>query len=123
MAHGSIDIYTSRRNEFDECAYWSRDDDEQDLSKYAYENDITGIFYAKEMSALSTQKNNVGGVFLYDEDSITIETSDIVSIKAGDIVRYDDKLWLVMSVQKKEIHKRKQFLKDSFYKTYIQLKG
>lgn len=119
---GCISELTSRRVNFDECKYWSRDYDDDDLEEYTYKNNYSGIFWAKESNANTTEKNVIDGTFIYDESTITIETNDLISIKPGDIVKFEDKLWHVVNVQEREMHKSKQFLKMDLKKTYIQLR-
>ena len=119
---GCIDIYTSRRTAFEKCRWWARDDDEVDLETYAHENKPSGSFYAKEANAFANEKGDINGIFLYDENTITLETQDAVDVKAGDIVEFDGELWHALNVQKREFHKSKQYFTQRFFKTYMQLK-
>lgn len=122
MTGGSIDLFTSRRVDFDLCTYWSRDNDESDLSEYAHENEPSGAFYAKDENPSTLQKQDIGGIFLFDENTITLSTPDAVDIKAGDVVSYDDNYWAVRNVQEVWVNKNQQFMKSSSKRTYIQLK-
>lgn len=122
MTGGSIDLFTSRRVDFDLCTYWSRDNDESDLSEYAHENAPTGTFYAKDENPNTLQKQDIGGMFLFDENTITLSTSDAVDIKAGDVICYDDDYWAVRNVQEVWVNKSQQFMKNPSKRTYIQLK-
>lgn len=119
---GTISEYTSRRVNYDECKYWKRDNTSKDLEEYVYENEFTGIFYARETNSLYKEKDIVGDMFMFDRNTITIETDDIVDIDSNDIVLYDDDYWCVVNVQEKIKHKSSQFLKKTFHKTYIQLR-
>ena len=122
MAGGCISDLTSRRTYFDECQYWKRDDTDSSLEDYVYEHHYSGIFYAKETTSQTGQKNIVGNMFMFDQNTATIETMDLVNISSGDIIKFQDGLWLVTNVQKSMNNKSKQFLKNNFYKTYIQMK-
>lgn len=123
MATGCCNIYTSRRTNFEECLYWKRDDQDKDLETYTHENKSSGRFFAKEISPLAKKKLVIGGVFMFDSKTIMLETNDSVEINAGDIVKYENKLWNVSDVQELEFHKNSQFMKKVDYKTYISLRG
>lgn len=119
---GCVSEFTSRRTNFDKCKYWNRKDSKLSLDEYTYNNEPSGSFYAKEITAQTMQKNIIGNTFMFDQDTITLETSDVVNIASGDIVEYENDLWSVSNVQIKEIHKSKQFMKSSYRKTYIQIR-
>lgn len=119
---GCISEFTSRRINFEKCKYWNRKESKLDLEQYVYENAPSGHFYAKEITAQTLQKNIIGNTFMFDQNTIALETSDVVNIVSGDIVEYDNELWVVNNVQYDEIHKNKQFMKTSYKKTYIQMR-
>lgn len=120
---GCIDIYTSRRTEHNKCCYWKRLEETYDMEEYSHSNECDGVFYAKEISPQTLQKQIVGGMFMFDESTISLVTHDAVNIAQGDLVKYDDQYWNVLNVQKIRVKKQSQFLKNTSYKTYIQLKG
>lgn len=122
MAGGCISEYTSRRCCFNKCKYWKRDDSNRELSDYTNELNPSGVFFAKESSAQTKQKNIVGGMFMFDQNFITIETKDNVSIESGDVVEYLNEIWLVANVQEKLNYKSKQYMKKGYKTTYIQIK-
>ena len=119
---GCINEYSSRRDNFDLCTYWNRDNDDYDLTELTHSVKPSGKFYAKEISPYTYRKQEISGSFLFDEATITIETNDVVDIKSGDIVKYDEEFWHVLDVQKKEIHKHKQFINVKYATTYLRLK-
>ena len=76
---GSFDLWGSRRINFEYCEWYERDEKAtKDLSKLVYKSKPTAIFYAKEISAESRQKQEFGGLFLGDESTIQIATQDDV---------------------------------------------
>lgn len=76
---GSFDLWGSRRINFEYCEWYERDEKAtKDLSKLVYNKKPTAIFYAKETSAESRQKQELGGLFLGDESTIQIVTQDDV---------------------------------------------
>ena len=95
MAGGCISELTSRRTNFDECKYWKRDETDSSLEDYVHEHRYSGIFYAKETTAQVGQKNIVGNMFMFDQNTATIETMDLVDISSGDIIKFQDELWIV----------------------------
>ena len=121
MASGA-DLWTTRRTYFDRCEYWKRDAVPTDLSAYVADTKPDGVFYAKERSPKTHTKQQIGD-YLVDETTITLETQDKLSIKSGDLVRFDGVLWSVIDVQVSEIHKQRQFMKDSSNITYVRLKS
>ena len=122
MAGGCIDIYTSRRTEHEKCYYWKRNEDNRDLSEYAYEEYYDGFFYAREYVAEFFQKQNVSNTFMFDSSTITLETKDKVEIEPNDVIFYDENYWRVVNVNKVEYHKNSQFGKKKSYQTFIQIK-
>lgn len=122
MTGGCINIDTSRRTRHNECFYWKRDENNRDLSEYTYLKAYDGIFYAKEENSKMKQKNVIGNAFMFNESNVTISTSDSINIESGDIVKYQKKIWRVVSVQERDIHRQSEFLDDEDKITYIQLK-
>lgn len=117
----SVNIYTSRRHNFDKVWYWKRNDAIKDLSKYVYETNPDGFFYARDVSVESQDNQPINNTFLFDNSVITLFTEDIVNIEINDIVKYEDVIWRVSNVQFQHIHKNHQFMKKGFNRTYVQL--
>lgn len=121
---GVIDLWGSRRTSFERCEWYQRDEKAtKDLSKIAYKDKPSAIFYAKEANAASYRKQELGGVFLGDESVVTISTQDILNgIKGGDRVKFRGALWIVTDIQQSEEHKQAQFLESVTKTTYISIK-
>lgn len=118
-----IDIYHSRRGHFKLCKYWNRNENDSvgDLSKWIINKKPDGVFYAKQITPKINQANQLNNVFMYDRNSVTIETSDKVdTIKRGSVVQFLNKEWLVQSVQF-ELHHKESEYSDDEYTTYMQL--
>lgn len=121
---GSVDLWQSRRANFEKCEWWKRDNEAtKDLSKFVLGKKRQGYFYATEANSQSFKNSQYGGVFMSRETNITLKTNDDVGeIQEGDIVRYSNTLWRVTDVQVSEIHKQKQFLDEVSKVTYIGIK-
>ena len=121
---GSFDLWGSRRINFEYCEWYERDEKAtKDLSKLVYKSKPTAIFYAKEISAESRQKQEFGGLFLGDESTIQIATQDDVEgIKGVDLVKFRGQMWHVTGTQATEVHKQGQFLDKTTKTTYIGLR-
>lgn len=124
-----INIFNTRRTAHNFCEWWSRNKDSANInpSDYIYNTERTGCFWAEATSASTREKQNFGGVFLFDMDSIIIETYDNVTrMRAGDIVKYKGGVWRVTNIQYVNDKKREYFSDGDFdsanYVTYIQMK-
>ena len=121
MAVGGINLRTSRRVNFNKCAYWNRKDKDVDKEEYAHNNAVNGYFYAKEVSPITKNKNVVNGLFMVDRNQTTLYTTDRINIESGDIVKYNDDLWRVVDIQEVPIKKQSQFMHQVDCETYLQL--
>lgn len=121
---GSIDLWASRRADFERCEWWKRDNNAtKDLSHFVLEKKPQGVFYAQEANSESFKNSQYGGVFMSRETNITLKTSDTVNdIQEGDVVKFQGSLWRVTDVQVSEIHKQKQFLDEVSKITYVGIK-
>lgn len=119
---GCIDIYTSRRTKHSKCRYWKRDDRNKDMSELAHEKAPDGIFYAKPVSASSSQSQDVGNMFMFDRNDATIVTDDAVDIDDEDVVEYDGSIWCVSNVQSSAYEKQSEFTSKTCERTYIRLR-
>lgn len=94
-----IDIYHSRRTNFRKCKWWQRTR-ENDIKRYILENRPVGEFYAKEISPLSNQQNQLGNMIMLDKNIVMLETyDDCNGISENCVVEYLNKIWFVDSVQ------------------------
>lgn len=120
---GTRNLTTSRRTLYDRCIYYNRENTVKpsDIDKWIIDKLPAGEFYAKESNAKTVQANVHAGVFLIDLQNVVIETFDMIDIKRGSVVIFEDNKWLVRQIQLEEIHRKNQFRKDKIYKTYINL--
>ena len=121
---GTVDIYHSRRTNYEECEYWARNESEMvgNASKWILNKVATDTFYAKESSVKECRMAQLANVFAFDENHITIDTDDDILIKRGYIVKYDDEIWMVENAQSKLHRKESEFDKEKHYTTYINLR-
>lgn len=104
------------------CKYWVRNNREKDLSELVHEKKPDGTFYAKEITAQTYQDNEIGNMFMFDQNSVTVFTLDSVDIKENDVVEYSGNYWNVNNVQRVSIKKQTEFLERTDNRTYIQLR-
>ena len=121
MVGGYTDLRLGRRGHFDRCKYWVRNDEYKDLSEYKLEKP-SGIFYAERVNAKTLQKMAVNNSFLFDESLETIKTRSAIEINAGDIVEFDEEVYIVQNVQEIYVCKNEQFMRRSAKEIYIQMK-
>lgn len=118
-----IDIYRSRNGKFRECYYWKRDVTQYgDNNKLVHETNPTGCFYAKLVQDNSKTNQEIGNVFQYGDVEKTIETEDRVNIAPNDIVKMDNAVWLVISVNEREIEVNREFNNEPSKKTTMRIK-
>jgi hypothetical protein len=121
---GRVDLFHSRRINYDRCEYWVRDerDSTGSPSEWIMRNDKSGVFYARAISPENNQANVVSNVWMLDSNNITLETDDdIHEMTRGCIVKYDNDLWLVQGVQKSIHLKESEFSKHKHYKYIINI--
>lgn len=123
-----IDLWTSRRDKFLKCKFWSQDEAEEngvDDAEIAYKLSPTGTFYAKEANPYSISNQIVAETFLAESISITIITEDdINALKRNDIVEFDGEVYRVEGIQKNPYKKQRQFMKEGYSCSYfISLRG
>ncbi len=121
---GRVDLFHSRRTNYHKCEYYIRDERNQSgsPSQWVLYNQPSGSFYAKPLSVKSTQMNVINGTWALDKNHIALETDDDVDdLSRGSVVRFDDELWLVESVQREIHNKESEFCKHIDYKYFIEL--
>lgn len=122
---GSIDIYHSRRTNYAECYYWNRNESDRvgDASNWIVNNAPSGSFYAKEISPQYNQQQQISNAFLYDANTISLQTDDdIEDMKRGCIVKYNNDVWMVESIQKQPHRKESAMCIDIEYRYIISLR-
>lgn len=125
MAQGGIDLYQSRRTTHTLCYYWKKlQGDRVSANELNYnKKNLAGIFYAQEITPQFFSNNTYGNNFMFENCDLTLKTNDeITNLKSNDIVKYDDKYWIVVSVQKKRQLKESQFSKNPSNTFYIALR-
>lgn len=121
-----IDLWTSRRDKFIECKYYSQDEND-----YVGDNEIahydtpTGTFFASEMGAKTSSSQIVADLFQAEEVSVVLKTEDdIDDLKRNDIVVYEDIFYRVVDIQKTIKKNQRQFLRSKLSAVYyISLRG
>ena len=124
MSTGCIDIYASRRCNYEYCRFWVRDGDSSvPDSTLVHSKKPDGCFYATEENPESLQDSILSDSFMFDENFVVISSTDSVEgISAEDLVEYDGRVWIVQGVQKYKIKKRSEFSSGGQYKYYIRMK-
>lgn len=125
MRNGLVDIFTSRRDCFDECQFWKIDEDEYvDANELVYSTEPSGFFNAKQVTSEENSAQVVGGVFMFDSSNITLKTNDDIDevLKKNYIVLFRNEIWRVENVQKAPIKKNYQFSNEISYTFYVRLK-
>lgn len=123
MAGGCIDLYTSRRIYNIRAKYWKVDDNTQSYQDLVYKTIPRGVFYFKYESSINNDKVDIHGNFRFDTNTIQIKTEDdIKDLSSDDIVKIDDTIYLVDSVQK-IINQRTTYGTRPHYMYYISLRA
>lgn len=124
MRNDYVDIFSSRRDYFEECEYWLRKTDENPNELIYSFRQSDGYFDAKLSNPETFGKGVVGGVFMFDTKSLMLETrDDISSMKSNDIVKYQNNFYIVEDIQKVQERKNSQYHYDVTYIYYISLRG
>lgn len=121
-----FDLWSTRREYFIECKYWSVDDDETLPNHQITHNSYpTGFFNAKFVGTISKNNQVLGELFMFPEKNITLETNDDVSkLSINDIVEYDGNNYRVDAIQSILNIRQSQFIRSGVTsKTFISLRG
>lgn len=121
---GSVDLFHSRRVNYNRCEYWVRDERNKTStpSDIVYYNQSSGVFYAKVFSTFFNRQEDLNNVWLFDSNKVTLSTDDeVLDLKRGCVVKFNDKLWLVESTQRRMHKKESEFSKKISYQTIIAL--
>ena len=121
---GCIDIFESRRTNFERVEFWKRDIRSDTPTSEIVSEKASGIFDALVVYAESSRNDIVSGSFMFDDSNIMLITNDDVrELSQNDVCKYDERLWNVVSIQRKRIKKRSEFSRIPVYKTYIMLRN
>jgi hypothetical protein len=121
-----IDLWSSRRDKFIECKYYSQNENDYvGDDEIAHFDTPTGIFFASEVGPKTSGSQVVAELFMVEEVTAVLKTEDDVSeLKKNDIVAYEGKSYRVESVQKTVQNKQRNFLRKAYSATYyISLRG
>lgn len=120
---GNVDIYHSRRTNYAECKYWTRNEKVGSPESWILNHTPSGKFYAKEISPKYNQFGQLGNVFGYDINGITLETDDdVYELERGCLVLYNGHCWTVENVQYQVHRKESQFSQHIDYKYIISIR-
>ena len=118
-----IDLYTSRRDKFLECKFWSQDKNPyHDISdaEIVYNISPSGTFYAKELNPYTISNQVIAESFMLESKSVSLFTEDGVDeLRENDIVEFDDEVYRVDEIQVVPYKKQRQFLRGRFSCGYI----
>lgn len=117
MDRSRIDLFMSHRDCFEECRWWKRNEDNDEIpdSELIMQIEPSGIFWAKELQSERNDKGQFGGSLMIDRNRVAIRSPDnLGDLESNDLVLYQDKLWIVESCQR-QIHRagNMQYAKDS----------
>ena len=106
-----FDFYNSRATYNEKCRWWHRNENEElETDELIMQRVPSGSFLAKEVTPKRTQDIQVGGVFMFEKDSITIKSPDnLEGIASEDLVEFRGRLWRVQSVQSSKARNQNTF--------------
>lgn len=122
---GTVDIFHSRRTNYQEVIFWIRNQQEakENPEKWILTKQPSGTFYCKEVTPSFNQFNTNSGVYGYDKDSITLETDDDINeISRGSVILYNGRPWIVNDVQRLIHKKESEFNSELDYKYIINIR-
>ena len=127
MRRGLLDTFLSRRTMHDKCFYFKRIDYQEydtDSSVLEYDYaDANGFFYAKPVSAEDISANPIAGAFLFDVNTITLQTTDDISdLERNDIVVFRKQKYRVDNIQQIPYRNTNDFVDDITYVYYLRLR-
>lgn len=121
---GCTNVTLGKRTHFHRCEYWKRNNDNTiSLDMLVHEKKADGRFSARQENNRTNNANIVAGLFMFDNESITLSTFDSIDIIKNDVVKFENQYWNVVNVQYVEQHKNSEFMTKGIGKrTYIQLR-
>lgn len=120
--NGLMDIFTSRRVEFDDCVFWKRDEEISNFLEYDM-LESCATFSASQITSIEQMPQVVAGIFMFDSSTVTIKSYDDLSeMDFNDVVKFRGKFYRVESVQGVPTRKTNQFTDAVGYTYYMRLK-
>ena len=106
-----IDLYNSRATYNEKCRWWHRNEnDELETDEIIMNRIPSGSFMAKEVSPKRTEDIQVGGVFMFEKDAITIKSPDnLEGVASEDLVEFRGSKWRVINVQRSKARNQNTF--------------
>ena len=91
--------------------WWHRNEnDENETDEIVMKRISSGDFLAKEVTPKRTEDIQVGGVFMFEKDTITIKTPDnLEGIASEDLVEFRGDKWRVVNVQRSKAKNQNTF--------------
>lgn len=123
MRSGFVDMFTSRRDCFDDCRYWKKiEDDNMNYIDYEYE-EPSGYFAAKQITSIQNMPQVVAGLFMFDSNSVTIQSyEDLSELSRDDIIEFRGNIYRLQDIQSTPIRKNNQFYDEVCMVYYMRLK-
>lgn len=118
---GTYDIYSGRRTTFETCIWWVQNDEIKDKSRLVVETKPKGRFKAKKITPKDISRIVLDNAFIFDRNSVTIQSNDFFEIKRYDVVKFQDEIWRVENVQVIEEEKQEQFRKKISSTVFLRL--
>ena len=120
----SIDIYNSRSTYHERCKWWKRNEnDDYSSDELIMKRIPSGTFSAKEVAPLHKQDSRIAGVFILENQRITIKSPDnLEDISEKDLIEFRGEKWMVASVQRSKARNQNTFFgKDKYCSHYWYL--
>ena len=107
--------------------WWHRNEnDEIDTDEIIIRRICSGSFWAKEVTPKRTEDTQVGGVFMFERDTITIKTPDnLEGMASKDLVEFRGEIWRVNNVQRSKARNQQTFFgkdKNCSHFWYLELR-
>ena len=121
-----IDLWKGRRDIFNKCKYWSQNENEDAVSigEISYNKSNYKTFYAKVVNAITVDNQIIQDSFLVESNTVTLMTKDNISdMKVNDKVEFNEKEYMVESIQKILENRQRQYRRTPSYTYYISLRG
>lgn len=105
------DRYQSHAGYNEKGRWWHRNEnDDNETDEIIMQRVSSGAFLAKEVTPRRTEDIQVGGVFMFEKDTITIKTPDnLEGIASEDIVEFRGDKWRVVNVQRSKAKNQNTF--------------
>lgn len=113
------DIRTKQNDYFDRNKYYKH----KIVDNVVVRDEVcAGVFYSKDVVALSSNKNGLGNDTQYVVNQVVITTRDVVSdLEINDFVLYGGELYRVDNIIADDTNKAKQFSNRPDFNTQITL--